>query len=450
MRLGQKSSGKNSSGDDSSKSESYNGSPEGKQEDEDDIVLNYDEDFDENPSSSKTTRKQQPKQSFSKENKVEKKKYQFKFPYKTPQSSERSVASAGSKRSSKSEDDQKKKSKKRETDPGDLNLSIDDMKKVMKQMQEQHEMLMKMYNPGSSQQKTVVSSEDSKIHKYPDSTGYNKFSGSSNRDPSNFKDAPYSGYKDPSPGFRDSSRAYGSNLPISSTPTKKKDSYVFGTSCSFKQSDNPSDYHKDSYIFGTSGSKSQSHNPFDYRTDFCSDSNQFHSNGLTNRKSILPRDQADESILWSFCYFPQALRVRFEQKYVEKRIEHFLKDRWCTHSTLQERNGFYMRHHKSVRHYIYRHGKSGEKPPTYDEIGRTFDQWGLWNYARNLYPAQDFERYCIRSVQCSIHCIENEIEVCKIPAQTFRDSRSILLTEINLVREWLRTEPKEMRLRQIV
>ena len=52
MRKDKKSSGKKSSGDDSSKSESYNGSPEGKQEDEDEIVLNYDEDFDENPSSS--------------------------------------------------------------------------------------------------------------------------------------------------------------------------------------------------------------------------------------------------------------------------------------------------------------------------------------------------------------------------------------------------------------
>ena len=74
MRKDKKLSGKKSSGDDSYESESYNGSPEGKQEDEDDIVLNYDEDFDENPSSSKTTRKQQPKQSFSKEIQVEKKK----------------------------------------------------------------------------------------------------------------------------------------------------------------------------------------------------------------------------------------------------------------------------------------------------------------------------------------------------------------------------------------
>ena len=74
----------------------------------------------------------------------------------------------------------KKKSKKRGTDPGDLNLSIDDMKKVMKQMQEQHEMLMK-FSQNFSQQKSLVSSEDSNIHEYRGQTGYKQFSGLSKK-----------------------------------------------------------------------------------------------------------------------------------------------------------------------------------------------------------------------------------------------------------------------------
>ena len=79
-------------------------SPSEDEEEDDEIVLNYDEvSEDENPSSYENTHRGQPK-----DGRRSQRSYEFKFPFKTPQSSERSVASAGSKRSSKSDDEKKK------------------------------------------------------------------------------------------------------------------------------------------------------------------------------------------------------------------------------------------------------------------------------------------------------------------------------------------------------
>ena len=90
-----------SSGDDDWKGQE-NSPTEDEVEDEE-IVLNYDEESeDENPSSSENTHRGQPK-----DGRRSQRSYDFKFPFKTPQSSERSVASAGSKRSSKSDDEKK-------------------------------------------------------------------------------------------------------------------------------------------------------------------------------------------------------------------------------------------------------------------------------------------------------------------------------------------------------
>ena len=447
------------------------------EEGEDSIVLGYDSEFENSPkkdvcktSSSKTSTFK--KSSVSKTSPLMKKssskepKYEFKFPYtnKTLPSSDISIASAGSKRSSKSDDEKKKRSKKRGTDPEDLTMSIHDMAKVMKEMQKQQQMLMQFY-PQMAQQHFVVSSEDSRIQKYP--SGYNRRSMENNI--SDLKTPPTlvpdfriqkypSGYDGrsmekknsdlktpPTLGHRDKSKAYASNAISLTTPlSQKRDSYVFGTTGSSKTFDNPSDYARDPKVYGTSGSKLNDPSS-EYEPNFRSEMDQFKAEGFVNpkRESRLPRDQADESIVWSFCHFPQAIRVPFTKKYQDKRIEHYLKGRWCTHSTNKDRNQFYLKYHSSVRAYVYRHGKNSVKHPTYDEIGRHLENLGLLTYARNLGYPNRFVQYCIRSMQCSIYCIDNDIEMCKIPIQICRDNRSILIKEIELVREWLLTEPKE-------
>ena len=130
-------------------------------------------------------------------------------------------------------------------------------------------------------------------------------------------------------------------------------------------------------------------------------------------------------------------------RYLEKRIEHILKDRWCSHSTRKEREQFYVKFELDIKSYIYRHGRSKTPRPGYNQIGNAMTHLGLWSYAMNLYP-EAFQRYCIRSIECSIYCIENDIEMVKLPHFFIKvGQRNVFQRELDSVREWLSKEPKE-------
>ena len=82
-----------------------------EEEGDDSIVLNYDTDFESSSVAPKKDARKTSSYKTSKKSSSKERKYEFQFPYtnKTLPSSDRSIASAGSKRASKSDDEKKKK-----------------------------------------------------------------------------------------------------------------------------------------------------------------------------------------------------------------------------------------------------------------------------------------------------------------------------------------------------
>ena len=118
--------------------------------------------------------------------------------------------------------------------------------------------------------------------------------------------------------------------------------------------------------------------------------------------------------MWSFCHIEDTVRAAFTHKFLEHRIQYFVRDRWCSHGTRNEREGIFLRFSVAVKAYIVNQAKRGISA-TYDMANEHLTNIGLHGSAQGLYPFPQFVEYTNQSIVCSIHCLNLDIELIKIP-----------------------------------